>query len=198
MSTWYFVRHGQSIANRDGWLAGWVDARLSPLGVDQCQRLQHQIKMLSIQQVYASDLSRAYRTAQIITANQPIEVQQVSFLRERSMGIWEGRTRKEAFSNGRRTLFLSWTGCPQDGENRHQVAQRILHGLVELKSTGNTLLVAHGTALGCILGLLDETPLDQIGYNPMPNATLFSREVAPNTWQRLLAQLTKGENHGQA
>jgi bisphosphoglycerate-dependent phosphoglycerate mutase len=32
MPTWIFVRHGQSVANREGWLAGHYDAPLTDQG----------------------------------------------------------------------------------------------------------------------------------------------------------------------
>ena len=32
MSQWIFLRHGESVANAGGFLAGWDDVPLTPLG----------------------------------------------------------------------------------------------------------------------------------------------------------------------
>ena len=39
-TTWHFVRHGQSVANAEGWVAGHVDTPLTELGKHQARQLR--------------------------------------------------------------------------------------------------------------------------------------------------------------
>ena len=191
MSTWYFVRHGQSIANRDGWLAGHVDAPLSPLGVRQAQRLAPQIRELPISRVLTSDLKRAYRTAELLTHGMNLVPERYTAVRERHLGDWEHIAKDWALHPTRKHHLMSWdVGPPGGGEGRRDVATRILRWLAEIDAGPNTLMVAHGTLLGAIIGLLDQTPVDRIGWSFMPNATLFKRQIAPNQWNTLLASIS--------
>ena len=191
MHTWYFVRHGQSVANRDGWLAGHVDAPLTPLGVRQAQCLAPQIRTLPISRVLTSDLRRAYRTAELLTHGTGLVPERFEAMRERHLGDWEHREKRWALHSERKHHLMSWeTGPPGGGEGRRDVAHRILRWLIEVDAGPNTLMVAHGTLLGAIIGLLDETPVDRIGWSFMPNATLFERQIAPNQWKTLLASIS--------
>lgn len=189
MTTWYFVRHGQSVANRDGWLAGHVDAPLSPLGVRQCQRLVPAMSGVDISRAFSSDLKRAARTAQIITSNLDVTVETAPELRERHLGEWEHKSRPWALHPDRKHRLMSWEEGPPGGEARKDVARRVFTWLASLDATPNTLLVAHGTLLSTIVGLLDGTPVEKIGWAFMPNATLFQREVPPHQWKSLLASI---------
>jgi broad specificity phosphatase PhoE len=84
---------------------------------------------------------------------------------------------------------MSWAEGPPSGEARRDVAIRVLGWLSTLDPSPNTLIVAHGTLLGCLVGLLDGTPVETIGWSFMPNATLFTREVPPGQWASLLAAI---------
>lgn len=190
MSTWFFVRHGQSVANRDGWLAGHVDAPMSPLGVRQCQRLAPEMASLPITRVLTSDLRRAHHTAQILTSATALVPQVYPELRERHLGDWEHASRKWALHPDRKHRLMSWLEGPPGGESRRDVAIRILTWLASIEPEPNTMLVAHGTLLGAIVGLLDGTPVETIGWSFMPNATLFKREVTAQQWKSLLASIS--------
>lgn len=185
MTQWVFVRHGQSVANRDGWLAGHIDAPLSPLGVHQARCLHRSMQSLPITRVITSDLSRAIRTAELAygTDKHPINIHSV--LRERYLGDWEYKKRRWATQPKRRHHLMSWQIGPPNGESRKDVALRVLGFLDQLAPSPMTLFVAHGTLLSSIIGLLDGTPVDQMGWASVPNATLIHRDVPEGTWSRL-------------
>jgi len=102
-STILLIRHGETEWNSLGKWQGQQDSPLTDQGISQAAALGHRLK-LSLQQVdrvYSSDLPRAKRTAEIINAilaaREPVH--EVSLLRERSFGIFEGRTRDEVMKD---------------------------------------------------------------------------------------------------
>jgi probable phosphoglycerate mutase len=88
----YFVRHGESVANRTRAFAnsGSSHHPLTPRGIKQAQRLTATLSSTSIARIYSSPLLRAVQTADILaqTMQAPIEVAEA--LREWSVGIFEG------------------------------------------------------------------------------------------------------------
>lgn len=59
------VRHGQSVLNLENVFTGWIDAKLSPLGIEEAQNAGKLIKEAGIEfdTVHTSVLSRAIQTA---------------------------------------------------------------------------------------------------------------------------------------
>ena len=74
----YFVRHGESVANRTRAFAnsGSSHHPLTPRGIKQAQRLTATLSSTSIARIYSSPLLRAVQTADILaqTMQAPIEV----------------------------------------------------------------------------------------------------------------------------
>jgi uncharacterized phosphatase len=67
MKTVYFVRHGESVANAEGWLAGSrIDAPLTDAGREQAKASAHVLGTTKIDTIVSSPMIRAYETAQII------------------------------------------------------------------------------------------------------------------------------------
>ena len=74
-TTIYFVRHGQTDANKARIFSGQIDTPLNDTGrlqvLDTCKRIQE--LQLKWDVIISSPLSRAYETAQIINKNFQIE-----------------------------------------------------------------------------------------------------------------------------
>lgn len=91
MTKLIFIRHGQSTANKDRIMAGWFDAPLTELGIEQAKLTGAYIaKNYNVDVVYASDLKRAHQTANEfckIVNKEPILSDK---LREIHTGDWEG------------------------------------------------------------------------------------------------------------
>jgi probable phosphoglycerate mutase len=90
------VRHGQTEWNVEGREIGQLDSALTPIGVEQAQRLAARLSRMRIKAVYSSDLGRAMQTAGIIAAACGTQVTRDAGLRERHMGIFQGLTSSEA------------------------------------------------------------------------------------------------------
>lgn len=96
----FLIRHGETEHNVAGLLAGVSDSRLTNHGVQQTQRLGRYLashRSLRFTRIYASDLQRAYMTAEEIQKHQTAqwsatgipEVVRLPVLREQDFGSYE-------------------------------------------------------------------------------------------------------------
>jgi broad specificity phosphatase PhoE len=189
MGRWWFVRHGESTANAEGWLAGHHDAPLTARGVAQAEALQPSLASLSPQRVLSSDLQRAWRTAELAWGAREPAIEQVEALRERHLGDWEQRTRASLRARGEMPVLLTWDEGPPDGESQLALSRRVLTWLAGHDDGRDTLLFAHGGLIRCVVGLLDDTPRGAIGRHRVDNTQVIERQVARGTWRLLLASL---------
>ncbi len=84
------VRHGQTLWNVEYKYQGHTDIALTELGVSQAQKVAERLAGEELTAVYASDLSRAYQTAEHIAGKHGLNVIAVPEFREISFGEWEG------------------------------------------------------------------------------------------------------------
>ena len=62
----YFVRHGETEANRDNILQGHCDFPLTDKGLKQCEQVGDALRSVRWTKVFSSDLPRTLRTSQIL------------------------------------------------------------------------------------------------------------------------------------
>lgn len=191
MPTWTFMRHGQSVANREGWLAGHLDAPLTERGRDQAIAARRQLTPPLPTRAFCSDLSRAHHTAKLVLAEHDIPLIVTPQLRERSCGAWERRSVAEIAADEELYRFMnSWTGRPPRGESLLDVALRAIRWLATIDdSTEDTLIVAHGALMRAVLGVVDRR--SRSGEDPWrpENCEAIQRELAVSTWTQLLDEL---------
>lgn len=84
------VRHGETAWNVDTRIQGHIDIGLNATGLWQARRAGAALADEPIGVVYASDLSRAWQTAQAIAEPHGLAVQPEPRLRERAFGNMEG------------------------------------------------------------------------------------------------------------
>ena len=89
------VRHGETTWNAEMRMQGQLDTVLSARGRWQAQRAAEALAGSGIEAVIASDLVRAFDTAQAIAGPLGLEVGIDPGLRERSFGIFEGYSYNE-------------------------------------------------------------------------------------------------------
>jgi broad specificity phosphatase PhoE len=95
MTTLLLVRHGETDWNAEGKLQGHTDRPLNPYGRRQAQALADRLATESIDALYASDLSRARETPEILGEKLGLAVAVDPDLREKNWGNWEGLTSDE-------------------------------------------------------------------------------------------------------
>jgi probable phosphoglycerate mutase len=156
-TTILLVRHGETDWNRDRRIQGQTDTPLNDLGREQAQALAAELADERVDAVYASDLSRARETAEILAERLDLPVVVDPGLRERNFGTWEGLTIPEleerwpgAWATWRDGGHVDWDG----GEGHAELAERVRGAVGRLAAAhpgDRLLLVAHGGPLRILL-----------------------------------------------
>jgi broad specificity phosphatase PhoE len=96
MTTFYIVRHGQTDWNVAGRIQGHQESQLTDKGRQQAQERAQNFEGITFDAAYASDLSRAKETAEILLEGQGHTLRTSPRLREVSQGSLEGYHRDKA------------------------------------------------------------------------------------------------------
>lgn len=86
------IRHGETAWNADTRIQGHTDIPLSDVGRRQAALLGQALADEPVTAIYASDLSRAWETAQYVGRALDVTVTPDAALRERCFGEFEGKT----------------------------------------------------------------------------------------------------------
>lgn len=183
---WTFLRHGESWANAEGWLAGHTDVGLTPQGEAEARSVAGSVRDVPFTRVIVSDLTRALRTLELAAPDWTGPIVVDRRIRERTIGDWDGQAFKEVHAMA---LLTTWDGRPPNGESHADLAVRALSALADLESDEDTLVVTHGGWMRVVLGTLDARPPAAIGRLRYPNCALQTRAVPRGTWARLLDRL---------
>ena len=172
------VRHGETDWNVQRRYQGQTDVPLSGFGMRQAELVAERLTGDKINAVYASDLSRAWETAQFIAGASGLEVSPEPRLRELKFGILEGLTFEEA-EKQYPEMIAAWldnfNNTPDGAETIDQFTARIVSLLDDLKQKHNkqvVLLVGHGGSLSEILRVILGLSPEKRWYFEMENASL--------------------------
>jgi probable phosphoglycerate mutase len=161
----YFVRHGQSEANvlqvfsNRGWQHG-----LTAAGRAQVKELGNTLSCAGAARIYSSPLKRAMETASILGRRLGVGYEAVDALREYDCGVLEGAGGRDAARIYAEVLddwverYL-WNRRIEGGESFNDIRRRFVpfvEALVDRppEHQANSLLVAHGGVLRCMLPLV--------------------------------------------
>ena len=166
---WYLVRHGETEWNLGGRIHGHADVRLNDQGRRQMHALAGRLAGCRLATVYASDLSRAIESAQVIVQDSGIPIEANPDLREFSYGEWEGLTAQEAEARdpqdyARRMALDADAFAAPGGEDSQQLLRRVRRfyerAMARHEPSESVLVVAHAGSiralLVCLLGLPDD------------------------------------------
>ena len=175
------IRHGQSTANASGVWQGQLDFSLSDEGRRQAATAGRALKGASISGVYASPLSRAFETAEIVAREAGFSGEAIPMpgLSERHGGVLEGHTwaEQEACNPEFAERFLA---LPEEerwafaaAETDEEILERFEEALFKIRSRhpvpdGAIVVVTHGGVMRAFLR-------DRFGPSVLP-----SHERAPN------------------
>jgi probable phosphoglycerate mutase len=167
------IRHGETAWNVDTRIQGHLDIPLNDTGLWQAQRVATALAGEPIAAVYASDLKRAHTTAGAIAQAAGLGVVAHTGLRERSFGVFEGKTFTEIDAawpedaQAWRKRVPEW--APNGGESLLVLRERIAQtaqALAERHMGEQIVLVAHGGVLDVLYRIATGQELQ-----------------APRTWQ---------------
>jgi broad specificity phosphatase PhoE len=162
-TTFYIVRHGETVWNTEHRMQGHGDSPLTEKGKQEIAELEKVFHEIHFDHVFSSDLFRTQHTAKLLTIRKKLAINTTALLRERFHGIHEGKIWEEyvaenkalideyeALSEQEQTTFSYDGGI----ETTESMIQRLLEFLREtaVTYTGKTLLVvSHGGILRALL-----------------------------------------------
>jgi broad specificity phosphatase PhoE len=212
------IRHGQSTATASGVWQGQLDFPLSEEGRRQAASVGRALKSARISGVYASPLSRAFETAEIVAREAGFsgEIIPMSGIAERHGGILEGHTwaeqeaRNPAFAETFLALSEEERWAFADAETDEEILERFKAALSKIRSRqsvrdGAIVVVTHGGVMRAFLrDLFGPSVLP--GHERAPNASITRLLYDPadtNAAPRLLKLASTShlsweeERHGQ-
>jgi len=151
------IRHGETVWNAGMRMQGQLDTALSERGRWQAERVAEALAAEGIEAIYASDLVRAFDTAQALARRLGLDVRADADLRERSFGIFQGFTYAEIDARWP-TDAARWRRHdpdfgPEQGETLRAFDARAVAAATRLAAgqAGRTIaLVTHGGVLDCL------------------------------------------------
>lgn len=153
-----FETHSTSLDNESGIASGQIDIDLSPLGVRQARELGIRRRDDKIEVVYASDLRRSWRTAEIAFGGTGVPIVRDARLRECDYGEINGRPVAEVDGYRARAVHDPFPG----GESYMQAVERVRAWLevVRRRPERRVLVIAHRATFYALEHLLSGVPLD--------------------------------------
>jgi alpha-ribazole phosphatase len=162
LSRLLLVRHGQTKLNDARRFWGKTDVELSDEGIRQAELLRDHLAAEKINVIYASSLSRARMTAEIIGTSHHLKVTTCTELDEIDFGLAEGLAFDEIqkLHPELSQELMNWEARPKfpGGESLDEVNSRVqqfVNRLKEHKPAETILIVAHfGTLRLAVCNLL--------------------------------------------
>lgn len=158
----FLVRHGEAISNKEKFLAGQTDAKLTELGIEQALSIRDVMQQIPFDKVFSSDLSRAHDTQKYALPGYTAEL--TPLLRETDLGTWTGRSVDELHALIAQGGFDSF--ADYGGENKQMLLDRARKflDLMEQQDCERIAAFSHKgfilTILECVMGVsLDHAQL---------------------------------------
>lgn len=173
------ARHGETDDNLQPFrFQGFRDTPLNDTGRRQAHELAQRVDGDGIASLWASDLSRARETAEIVGARLGLEPALDARLREGGRGRWEGHLMVDV-ERTEPELYAAWRrGGAQfrfpGGESLLEHQQRVTEALGEIHDTGPlpALVVCHGGSIRVMLCARDPRGLDAFHTFEVPNVAV--------------------------
>jgi probable phosphoglycerate mutase len=180
------IRHGVTAWNQQRRFQGQIDTPLSDEGHQQAMLTARQLSALSeeqpIQAIYASDLKRAWSTAEPIARLLGLPILKQSLLRERHYGVFEGKTHDELQHEGLQSDYQRWRNrepdfaLPQGGESLRDFFERARRALLTIvaahQQNERVVAVTHGGFLDCAYRIASGVDMSEARQHPLHNASL--------------------------
>lgn len=177
-TTFYLIRHGESLANQQNRLCGHADWDLTELGREQAKRTAQLLKDVPVDVVLSSDLLRAYHTAQAVADLKGLPVVTDPGFREIYVGHWEGQLEADVIAK-EPELLAAWRKELKhvpDGESVQDLYERVRAALDRAaeRYAGKSIVIAtHATPIRALTCVLSGRPLeDAVHIHPVSNASV--------------------------
>ena len=181
------LRHGETALNAAR-IVQPADTPLSARGQDQARRVAPRIAAMAPAALLASDLPRAWQTAQAVAAATGLAIEPEPLLHERNFGDLRGRPHAELGFN-----LSQLDAAPPNGESAATFAERVARAwqvIVARRAqlAGPLVVVTHGLV---VHGLIRQLWPDLAGATAPPGNTSVTLLEAQAPHRLLLAPCTK-------
>jgi broad specificity phosphatase PhoE len=173
------ARHGETNDNLEPYrFQGWTDTPLNDTGRRQAHELAARVAGDEIASLWASDLSRARETADIVGERIGLTPSLDQRLREGARGRWEGHLMRD-IERAEPELYAHWRRGGADfrfpgGESLLEHQQRVTEALAQIHASGPlpALVVCHGGSIRVMLCAADPRGLDAFHTFEVPNVAV--------------------------
>lgn len=187
--TIYLIRHGESEANKRQAFLGQCDLPLTQLGRDQARMTAAFLKAYAPRPdaIYASDLIRAYETAQFTAEQFEMPIIKEKDLREINAGLWENtpyaqllHTFKDTYS-----VWVNDIGFAQcdGGERVEDLRSRVICAVTRIAQNhenGTVFLFTHATPIRAFAAYCMQKPLEELKTVPWATNASVTKVVYEN------------------
>ena len=195
MKQWILIRHGESSANANGILSGWLDVPLTDHGKHQAIEVGKSLSKWPVEAVWSSDLKRACRTAHLaltehkLLTGRSFTIQSSPSFRERCFGSLQGESKVKLQKDGRLSLLKHWQPETDSIEGFEDLARRLLPQMDRSTQYPCQVLFSHGGVIRLLLGLIEGKNKTDIATYHIENATPIVVTSPPSGWTSLLPEL---------
>ncbi len=181
----YFIRHGESVGNRENRFRGRHDFPLNENGIRQAQALSEVLSPLNFRVIYSSPLSRAYQTAEILArGKQTVQIEEQ--FNNISLGPWEN-VPKDEVREKYPDLWKLWTTEPEKldfpgMETLARVQQRAfaaLQKIIHQHREGRIAVVTHRAVIKPLFAAMLNIPQPYFWKIHMDTAAYSIAEYRP-------------------
>jgi broad specificity phosphatase PhoE len=175
----YLIRHGLTEFNQTKKMQGWMDIELNEVGFMQAEQLANHLVDIPFEYVYASDLKRAYQTAEAYSRISHQHIIKDEMLREINLGDWEGKTWSEV-----EVLYKDILSDPHIKKHEHSVhggesfiefQERVVKhfmSLIKKHKDEDVIIFTHGGNIRMLLLHLYKTHLEEYSDLTIDNASI--------------------------
>jgi broad specificity phosphatase PhoE len=145
-----FIRHGETLLNAARTIQP-ADTPLAPRGIEQAEHMAKRVRALKPAAILASDMPRAWQTAEAISRHTGLVPIRTELLWERNFGDLRGRPHDTLSFNAMEMLE-----APANGESMADFHTRVTEALAfaaELRARldGPLIVVSHGLVIRALL-----------------------------------------------
>lgn len=164
MTTFYFVRHGQTLANASGLKQGQINTEntvLNETGTKQVKTLAKHFDIQFAQHLVASPLNRTKQTATLLNEAAQLPLETDRRLLEISYGQWDGASNQilmaeypEVFDDVLQDVLPEYVKYATAGETFEQVVIRVqsfLDDMTQRYPNDNVVVVTHGFTIKAVI-----------------------------------------------
>lgn len=158
------TRHGETEENKVGVVQGHLPGTLSTEGINQAKKVALRLKEEKIDFIYSSDLARAADTTkEIAKYHSNVSVEYVTKLRERYLGEFQGRNKRDIISAANNQNIDQIE--PIDGETIEELcwrAESFLDETIAKHPNDSVLFVCHHNISQALIAVISGKTFSEV------------------------------------